>query len=262
MPGSYETRYCAFVDILGFRQLIEHVRKDSTQFEMLRDLLEKMHSPVPGIPIDNAEIDFGAQSISDAVAVSTALNAHGLAQLFYALEGLTLDLLRRGFFVRGAIVKGGLYHDERMVFGDALVEAYQLESSVVRYPRIMIKSDVRADAEKLSQEEGSWIEFLPRMTTQSDDGPWYLDVLRRLRLRVDAVGRLDSNVDASKSDELRPVVEMRNQIQKCLNEAVDNPRHFEKVQWFAAYWNHSIPQLKGLQKVQGPGVNTLSWSAG
>jgi hypothetical protein len=259
---SYQERYCAFVDILGFRQLIEHLRKDKAQFEVLREVLQKIHSPTPGILIDDTETDFRAQSISDAVSISTAASPHGLAQLFYALEGLSLDLLVRGYFVRGAIVKGGLYHDEQMVFGEGLVEAHRLETSHARYPRIMIKSDVRADAQRFSEEDNSWTEFLPRMTRQSRDGPWYLDVLHRMSLRVEAVRKIGADIDATKSTELQPVVAMRNRIQRCLNETVDSPRHFEKVQWFAAYWNQSICPMKGLPSIEGPGVNEIIWVTG
>jgi hypothetical protein len=261
-PPLYEERYCAFVDILGFRQFIQRLRRDNSQFEALREVLQKVHSPSPGNPIDESETDFRAQSISDAVAVSTAVNPHGLAQLFYGLESLSLDLLARGYFVRGGIVKGGLYHDEQMVFGEALVEAYGLETNHACYPRIMIKSDVCADARKYVEEDNSWNEFLPRMTRQSRDGPWYLDVLHRMSQRVDTVRKLDPDIDATKSTELRPVVAMRNQIQRCLNETVDNPRHFEKVQWFAAYWNQSITQIKGMPRIDGPGVNEIIWVAG
>jgi len=32
-------------------------------------------------------------------------------------------------------------------------------------------------------------------------------------------------------------------IELRLDEAMDNPRHFEKVLWFARYWNDNNPAL-------------------
>jgi hypothetical protein len=44
----------------------------------------------------------------------------------------------------------------------------------------------------------------------------------------------------------------RQQIQRRFDEATDEPQHFEKVQWFARYWNlvleeHSITALDASQ---------------
>ena len=42
-------------------------------------------------------------------------------------------------------------------------------------------------------------------------------------------------------------------VQLRLVESFDNPRHFDKVLWFARYWNKAARPL-GLQLVTGPGV--------
>jgi len=145
---AYEERYCAFVDILGFRELVSTLKTGNHQVNLMRDLLSKVHRPAQV----NAGIRYGTngnfrvQSISDAVAISTAVNQDGLLHMFYVLEHLILTLLTEGYFTRGAIVKGCLYHDSRMVFGEALVEAYRLESTIVRFPRIMLTRAVAEDA--------------------------------------------------------------------------------------------------------------------
>jgi hypothetical protein len=40
--AKYEERYCAFVDILGFRELISEVKKQTDQYKRLRALLGKL----------------------------------------------------------------------------------------------------------------------------------------------------------------------------------------------------------------------------
>jgi hypothetical protein len=67
-------------------------------------------------------------------------------------------------------VKDNLYHDERMVFGEALVDAYNLEDKIVKYPRIMLRSDVAIEASANNMGE---------LVRQADDGPMYLHVLGR-----------------------------------------------------------------------------------
>jgi hypothetical protein len=83
------------------------------------------------------------------------------------LVDLSYSLLFEGFFVRGAIVKGRLYHDDEMVFGEALVKAYSLENEVARYPQIMITSDVVADAKIYDNN------FLTELVRKASDGPYF-----------------------------------------------------------------------------------------
>jgi hypothetical protein len=116
---SYEERYCAFIDILGFRNLVKGIH-NSRDAAALREAMRKMHAPASG-PDATEGIDFRAQSISDAIAISTAPS--GLYELLEAIEKLAIDLVREGYFIRGALVFGYLYHDASMAFGDALVRA-------------------------------------------------------------------------------------------------------------------------------------------
>ena len=122
---NYKDRYCAFVDILGFRQLVAQLSVSGSHFDALHNLLKRVHGTHSGAALDIEETDFLAQSISDAVAISTRVNGAGLAQILSSLQSLALDLLIEGFFIRGAVVRAPLYHDQGMVFGEALVRAYE-----------------------------------------------------------------------------------------------------------------------------------------
>ncbi len=139
-------------------------------------------------------------------------------------------MLSKGFFVRGAIVKGKLYHDEHMVFGEAQLQTYQLEREVVRYPRIMITGAVATDVQREGMTHFGYqlIEFI----AEADDGPRYLDVLANIPHKLR---------DCSSGPEPAYAIDrfnaMAEQIQRRFDESRDNPKHFEKVQWFAKYWN-------------------------
>ena len=122
--AQYEERYCAYFDILGFRELIANLRNGAIRFETIRDLLRQIHSPYDPEIIDFEHCDFRIQSISDAVALSTKRTIPGLSMLCAALRELALAALHAGYFTRGVLCKGLLYHDETMVFGEALVRAY------------------------------------------------------------------------------------------------------------------------------------------
>lgn len=50
-------------------------------------------------------------------------------------------MICKGILFRGAVVIGDLYNDKIIIFGPAMLEAYELESKKAIYPRIIIEED-------------------------------------------------------------------------------------------------------------------------
>jgi hypothetical protein len=60
---------------------------------------------------------------------------------------------------------------------------------------------------------------------------------------------------AGSEHQLARYAKMGEMIQRRFDESVDAPRHFEKVQWFANYWNISIREERaGLKFINGAGL--------
>jgi len=251
---TYEPRYCAFIDILGFSQLVNRLGAGETPFIFLKNLLSKVHNPpqVQSGLLTYALTEFRVQSISDAVAISTKPTASGLLQIFQSLTQLTVDLLSEGYFIRGAIVKGALYHDDKMVFGDALVMAYHLEQEIVRYPRIMVSTDVLTEA--ISDEHLG--TFVRESVRQAEDGPYYLHTLKDLETFLQTNRSLPAK-DSLAEKSLGQWTAIQTHIEQRFGEAADVPRHFEKVQWFANYWNDVIEPIGSqiYMRITGPGLH-------
>jgi hypothetical protein len=244
--SAYQERYCAYVDIIGFRGLINGLREAPSNFETLRSLLQKVHSRPRNTRPSDPEVR--AQSISDAVALSTEVHPRGLELLFDALEALAIDLLCEGYFVRGAVVKGRLYHDEHMVFGEALVRAFEFESEQARYPRIVVLQEVREDMLHYSGQR-----LNPKMdrVRSSEDGPMYLDVLRP----VIALGQKREHpyekLTKAEEGQYRSYAGIRDKIQARYGASIDIPKHFGKVHWFAQYWNDVATRGTGFGRITG-----------
>ena len=51
------------------------------------------------------------------------------------------SLLDLGFYTRGAIVLGDLWHRTEVIYGPALLDAHKLEREVAVYPRMLIAPD-------------------------------------------------------------------------------------------------------------------------
>lgn len=245
----YLERYCAFIDILGFREIIAQLDRGKASALSLIQLLDEIHQPKKGLS-SLAKADIRVQSISDAVAISVAPTAEGLGQLFLATDALTIKLLSMGYFIRGAIAKGRLYHDGNMIFGEALVRAYQFESQVARYARLLVTRDVKLDVDTFVKDR-KFAELFEDRVRQSDDGPYYSNSLRDIALVATMV---DPKVKFGTTAIAHNLLELREIIQRRLDEAADNPRHFEKVQLFASYWNDVMPRNDDLPKIKGPGL--------
>jgi hypothetical protein len=245
--GRYETRYCAFLDILGFSDLISNIGKDGFSFKVVRDLLRKIHQPSKFDTAGTA--DFRATTVSDAIALSSSFSANGLAVLVDAIGRLVLGALEEGYFMRGGLCRGLLYHDNEMVFGEAFIKAYRLESSVARYPRVMITKQVYDEA--VGSNLG---RYFRDHLSQAADGPYFVHVLEEIKTELAVI---DAGVAPAIIAEQRLAVfgKMRDQIERRLGETADDPNHFEKAQWFAAYWNAAFPREEmRTGRVKGPGL--------
>jgi hypothetical protein len=247
MSDSYPIRFVAFIDILGFRELIATLDKDPSLLGSVRELLSDVHQPPKMLGDILAGSDFRSATISDAVALSAANTPTGLQHIISATEILSNKLLNLGYFIRGAIVKDRLFHNDEMVLGTGLVRAYTFESTVAVYPRIMLTREVIQDIDRFVKEESRY-DFYSDCVRRSDDGPHYVHSLRMYPRRLK---KLEGQPRAKLLGQL---VLIRNKIQLRLDEAVDNPGHYRKVHWFAAYWNDVFYGIDGLPKIEAPGL--------
>jgi hypothetical protein len=164
----YEQRLCAFVDVLGFRELIERSLKQPHLQQQVRHLLREVtdakpiwerDSPVDiiearlrkqGIPNPRSEAEQKVAryadaergtSFSDSLVLSATLNDHAISSLVTSLLFLSRGAAELGHYVRGGVCKGLLCHEEDLCFGPALIAAYDLEQKIAFYPRIVVSPD-------------------------------------------------------------------------------------------------------------------------
>jgi hypothetical protein len=251
---TYELRYCAFLDILGFTELIRDVGS-RVEFTVVRDLLRKIHQPSTYDTAGTA--DFRATTISDAIALSSSFSANGLAAIIDTINSLVLSALEAGYFMRGGLCRGQLYHDNDMVFGEAFITAHRIESSIARYPRIMVTKQVYEEA----LGSNLW-GHLQTYLSRADDGPYFVNVLEKIKMELAVIDSGSAPPEIVKR-RVASFGKMREQIERRVSEAADNPNHFEKAQWFARYWNNSFPNTEHRTgHVRGPGLDIGQWRSG
>lgn len=97
------------------------------------------------------------------------------------LSGVAEMALRIGALIRGGYSYGQLYHENNVVFGEAMVDAYRLERDVAIYPRVIVSDRILAkldgipEAERnflLQDADGCWhLNYFSEMLRHSSDGP-------------------------------------------------------------------------------------------
>lgn len=87
-----------------------------------------------------------------------------------------------GIVIRGGMSVGSATRSYRQPFGPAVVKAYEIESKVAMYPRVVVDKDVFSE---LSENQGLWIhdredeiEAVRGLLREGDDGQLFVDYLR------------------------------------------------------------------------------------
>ncbi|WP_079491613.1 hypothetical protein [Maledivibacter halophilus] len=80
---------------------------------------------------------------SDSIVISVEVDDGNINEVFSTLVANIADMgeyiLTNGVLIRGGVTVGNLYHDlGNVVFGSGLIEVYQIESSLAKYPRIVL----------------------------------------------------------------------------------------------------------------------------
>lgn len=226
--------YCIFLDILGFSQLI----KEASDEGLSNDLLKKFSDVFENSYIfldynffngntifDDAKIR--VKSFTDNIVIAVEIESgHGeseFADILMSCSTFQFVMALEGYFVRGAFVRGELYLDERIVFGNAILEAFNLENKVARDPRIILSEGVLSDVRK-------HLEFY----TNPENSPQYDDII----IDTDKVAFINylSNVyheylhwDA--------IEKHKSIVEENLAKHVNNPPIWNKYRWVASYHN-------------------------
>lgn len=146
-PARTKSSVVCVLDLLGFVSEMKAAYENGAADKLLVRLREALsvagkefNEDIPGVT--NTTWSWHVKMYTDNVVVGSPIifsDAEGeLGNLMLVLRYFQLDMASRGFFLRGGIAIGQLYMDDEIVFGDGLAEAYRVESSLARDPRITL----------------------------------------------------------------------------------------------------------------------------
>ncbi len=136
----------AYIDLLGTSALIKQ-DKDNDALNLIHSVYEELlHSTAFAMQhiINNLQVKIFSDNI--ILAVPADALTFDNANLFIAFNHFVTIVsvvqryfLEKNILVRGGIACGSLYFDNIMVWGEALLSTYNLESKVADYPRIVVE---------------------------------------------------------------------------------------------------------------------------
>jgi len=234
MSELYSRRLVAYLDILGFSQLIEKSAASPHSQKQIQVFLENylQNNVLKLMNSIDSEHETCITLLSDSIIIS--MNPFSLdGEIPFCFELMTrclifqsLICINLGLFTRGALTIGEIYHNSNVVFGPALIEAYGLEKSA-GFPRIILSdSFLQLYESVLRTESPKWNK--PNHFPKKDfDGKYFLDFVE-----LAAEFRNSPNVDQ--------LGIIRKSIVSLCEEARNDRRLIEKAVWCIEYYNDFV----------------------
>ncbi|WP_156139585.1 hypothetical protein [Sphingomonas sp. 35-24ZXX] len=140
---DYRERYVAFMDVLGFSQLVSDADSEPYKREVILAIIKSLRNTISEIPPTN----FRFTQFSDCIAVSADRTPEGLVSIFSGCAALVSELLQLGVMLRGGIAVGNLVHTSDVLFGTGLLKALKHDRTGGN-PRIALQPEVVSDAKR------------------------------------------------------------------------------------------------------------------
>lgn len=230
----YEYRILAFVDILGFKNMIQQSTCNSLEQKRILTAMNIIHSykELNDFGFDGEGLrKYGVQvtTFSDSAIISYPISYDGgLFHVLIDLIHLQIDLSNLGIFIRGGVSIGLAYHDKYNAFGPAMNDAYMLESKEAKFPRIILTSQTLNSgvAASRNHQNLSDISLLKSIIKQDKDGFYYLDYLRQFQ-----------ELDYPEYDYYIWLTRIRDHLINNLNLYYSDTEIYHKYLWMLDYWN-------------------------
>jgi hypothetical protein len=235
---SFKERFVAFVDILGFRDIVRRMQSEHALFVTARDALKTIEEQSKRIeeyrllcnrPRTGHRASFLSPTDLEMTAFSDCylISDTSAWQLLAAVQALGSNLLAQGILTRGAIVSGLAYHKGRVAFGPAVIEAYELECHVAKYPRILVTDAVCKASH--CEDKTFWSG---RLLRRDVDGCSFINVLTPPLSKWQPV-----STDTSDDDLQEFLGRVGSWLKSELQRSQVDLRQRSKLRWLAHHFN-------------------------
>jgi hypothetical protein len=215
-----EERYVAFLDLLGFKWLVEIAERDPAERRRLREVLVLVRDTLG----ENPHLGFRRNHFSDSIVLSVKRTAEGLWEMFQAISMLTCNLLQFDVLVRGGLTAGPAHHSADFAYGTAVSRAVVIESEVAKNPMTLLSQEVLDDARQYGTHHMGWLVDY--------EGQWFVHYLKDYSLYR------QQPIYSGKVAYDDPAGRIIDFVCQRLNR--DTGTVLAKAQWLQRYWNQTV----------------------
>ena len=251
-PPTTQKSVVAFLDVLGFSQRMKDAYEQHSAAHLLTEFRAALDCAYQHFSDHVTERILGAEqaakeaaswhvkAFTDNIVIGYPIFAREpdaeaeLGSLLLAIRDYQLEMTVRGFFLRGGVSIGELYMDDEIVFGDALIEAYETEQRVARDPRIVISKSAQG---YVRQHFGFYGHpaYSPHdeVMLKDTDGQLFVNYLGA------------TYDDDPESPDWSKISQHRIAVEGSLEKFRENPPIWSKYAWVANYHNFLCEEQGG-----------------
>jgi len=138
---NYKIKAVAFLDILGFKSIVKKSEDIQFREKLIKSLVELKGMEMSRENMAGVKFDYGKEltAFSDSIVISYDISNDGaIFNILYDIIFMQIDLIAMGLLLRGGITLGDVFHDGGVVVGPGMIKAYEMESKIAIYPRIIV----------------------------------------------------------------------------------------------------------------------------
>lgn len=222
----------AFIDILGYQEKVKKAVREGEEELLLKNLrsaFDETYQHIKDEAKDNRP-DWLVKGFTDNIIIGYPVRHDAEVEMGYMISNLcTFQLMMtlRGFFIRGGIAIGNLYMDDEIVFGEGLIEAFEIEQNKARDPRIILSCSA-IEYLKHHLKYYSSIEQAPQYyhLLKDRDGQFFINYLYPI---------IEFEYDNFIGEE--EILRHKQIVESRLMEHITEPPIWSKYFWVANYHN-------------------------
>ena len=240
--------FCLYLDILGFSKQIREAHRNGTQqdlFNKIYSIVKLASEEISAVGVEDKttlrmwEYKFFTDNLVLGLPHDTNLHTESeYGALLFSLLRYQLALASKGFFVRGALTIGCLHVGDNIVFGDSLLDAYELENTKAITPRIILSDTML----KLIRKHAESFYAEPIDSPQNShifvdsDGQAFINYL----------GAAISDDNGYDEADWELIKQHKYQVENSLKEHGLDPSVWAKYNWVANYHNFFCDEARHL----------------
>ncbi|MCX4340481.1 MAG: hypothetical protein OSJ72_12655 [Lachnospiraceae bacterium] len=197
---EYTECYVVFLDMLGFKKLIE-----DSSCEEIAEIFAKFSNrkPLKAVYFRNRYIisedtadALKMKVMSDSICFYIDVNVtNALLCMIMSCMNFQYELYQNNIpiFLRGAIVRGHIYVEKDIVFGPGLTQAYLMEENNAKYPRIILTKETLEFIDKECEKDNIEYASILKTIVFRDDDAFY--AVNSIRMLMDGNHAIRENVE-------------------------------------------------------------------